>query len=69
MAKLNQETINKLKANPHYRPAPGQMIPDWQDQEKEEEVKTFGVPPAVHTVIPKHPTQTKKAIHKKKIDK
>lgn len=65
---LSQKTIEKLKQNPHYRPSPGQFIPR-DEEEKEEEVKTFGVPPAVHTVIPKHPTKPKTVISKKQIDK
>lgn len=51
---MNQATLKKLKQNPHYKPTPSQYVPD-----EEEEVKTFGVPPKVHTVPVKHPTGPK----------
>ena len=66
--KLNEKTIEKLKKNPHYRPAPGQLIPE-SHEDREQEVRTFGVPPATHTVVPKHPTNPRTVTHKKKIDK
>lgn len=69
MAMLNEATIQKLKNNPHYKPSPGQLIPDGYEEPKKEEekIKTFGVPPIQHTVIPKHPTSPTKRVHKKQI--
>ena len=67
---MNQKTIDKIKANPHYKPSPGQLIPDGYEEEEKpkmnEPVKTYGVPPIQHTVIEKHPTSPRVKTHKKK---
>ena len=62
---MNQETINKLKANPHYKPTPGQIpeeyIPEIDEEEelkKNPNIKTFGVIPKQDTMtIPKKKTK------------
>lgn len=58
---MNQKTINKLKANPFYKPTPDQLVPD-----EEEEIKTFGIVPAQNTSIPKHLTGPNVVVHKNK---
>lgn len=52
---MNQATIDKLRMNPHYKGIPNQPDPE----DVVEEVKTYGV-------IPKHPTNPKTKIYKKK---
>ncbi len=60
---MNRNTIEKLKKNPHYKPLIGQFVPDDED---EAPVKTFGIPPAQHTIIPKHQTSPQVRVHKQK---
>lgn len=61
----NQRTVDLLKANPHYKARPHQLIVDGAP-EKDEEVKTFGVIPKQNTEsIPKHPTGPEKRTSKK----
>jgi hypothetical protein len=59
---MNQATIDKLKANPHYKPTPGQIpvedavedIDEEKELKKNPVVKTFGVIPKQDTTtIPK----------------
>lgn len=60
---MDKATIERLKKNPHYKPTPGQLVPDEEDN-----VRTFGILPKHNTVIPKHPTGPVTVTHKKPID-
>lgn len=67
---MNNKTLARLKSNPHYKPAPGQYIPDEQDGETQG-IKVFAENPKVHTEIPKHDPEPQhiaitKAVAKKK---
>lgn len=70
---MNQATIDRLKANPHYKARPEQLIPDGYERPKpkeDEPIKTFGVIPKQNTQsIPIHPTQPTKKTNKKGIAK
>lgn len=66
---LTPKTIQRLKANPHYKPSSSQLVADGPIDKKkdEEEVKTFGVIPVQPTgEIQKHPTQPKVRKHKRR---
>lgn len=64
MNQVNEATAEKLRKNPFYKPAAGQLPAD--PKQEEDNVRTFGVPPAVHTIIPKHPTEPDTVIHGRK---
>lgn len=51
---MNKFTIDKLKANPHYKPSLKQLEEDEEGEWKNPNVKTFGILPKQDTMtVPK----------------
>lgn len=62
---LSEKTIIKIKSNPFYKPSPGQISDEY---EEDDHIETFGVIPKNIPDIPIHPFDPKRRNYKKQID-